>query len=338
MCMRLSLIIFSFLFSLSSLQAQESTFSLTGKTNKLKDGTWLYFRDMINDGILDSAEVSNNSFKFTTKLPEPRLWVMLHTKDRSKIKEVWLQNKPMHFDASNADFENAEISGSISQELVEEEKEVYRDFNKISEAELKTRQENFIINNPNALISARMLYEVSGTWGQEATAYYFKMFPKEIQKSAFGKRILSFLNNDNIPQMGEKYADFKLAAPDGENQKFSELRRKVTLLQFWASTCEPSKMQNRELRKLYRKYNSEGLEIIAVSRDTDKTEWIKAIEKDNLKWLHLSSLEGWEGPVFTNYGIRKTPSNYLIDSKGKVVGRNLRDDALRENIERFLKE
>ncbi|MBZ9631306.1 AhpC/TSA family protein [Salegentibacter sp. LM13S] len=335
--MRLFFTFLFLLFIFPALQAQESAFSLTGKTSDIKDGNWLYFRDLVNGGTLDSAEVKNKRFKFTTKLPEPRMWVMLHTKDRSKFVEVWLQNKPIHFDASNKDFAEAEITGSISQQLVEAEKAVYEDFDNISETELRRRQEEFIENNPNALISARMLYEVSGKWGQEATAKYFEMFPDEIQDSSLGKRILSILNNENIPQLGEKYADFQLPTPNGKELKFSALTGKVTLLQFWASTCEPSKMQNRELKKLYRKYKSDGLEIVAVSRDLHKENWIESIKKDNLKWIHLSSLEGWEGPVFTNYGIKRTPSNYLINNEGRVVGRNLRDDELEENIKELLK-
>lgn len=60
--MRLLFVIFSFLFIVTSLQAQESSFSLTGKTNDIKDGSWLYFQDLVNGGTLDSAEVQNNSF------------------------------------------------------------------------------------------------------------------------------------------------------------------------------------------------------------------------------------------------------------------------------------
>ena len=336
--MRLISSFFSLLFMLTTLQAQESSFSLTGKTSDLEDGTWLYFRDLVNGGTLDSAEIKNNTFEFNTKLPEPRMWVMLHNKDRSKFMEIWLQNKPMDFDATNVDFQNAKVTGSISQQLVEAAKAVYEDFDKISEAELKKRQEEFIENHPNALISARMLYEVSGTWGQEETANYFELFPEEIQQSSLGKRILSYLNNDSVPQLGEKYTDFELPNANGEEKKLSELIGKVTLLQFWASTCEPSKEQNRELKKLYRKYKSDGLEIVAISRDTSNVDWLKSIKKDNLKRLHLSSLEGWEGPVFTNYGIRKTPSNYLINSEGNVIGRNLRGDKLEENIEQLLQQ
>ncbi|SKB40564.1 Peroxiredoxin [Salegentibacter holothuriorum] len=334
--MRSIFILFNFLFMLTSLQAQEYTFSLTGKTKDIKDGSWLYFRDMVNGGTLDSAEVINNSFKFETKLPEARLWVMLHTKDRSKFKDLWLQDKPMLFDASNTNFKDAEVTGSVSQQLIEEEKAIYKDFDKVSDAELRKRQETFIENNPNALISLRMLYEVSGKWGQETTRQYFEIFPEEIKQGSLGQRILDYLNNDNIPQIGEKYTNFKLPTPNGEILNFSELTGKVTLLQFWASTCNPSKMQNQELKKLYRKYKSEGLEIVAISRDREKQEWIKAIEKDNLKWPQLSSLQGWEGPIFTNYGIKKTPSNYLINSEGQVVARNLSGDELEKKIQELL--
>lgn len=326
------------LTGLLTASAQEPAFSLTGKTNDIEDGTWLYFRDLVNGGTLDSTKVRNNRFTFDTQLPESRMWVMLHTRDRSKYIEVWLQNNPMKLDAGNKDFAKAEITGSNSQQLVEAEKAVYEDFDKISETELKNRQQEFIKNNPNTLISARMLYEVSGTWGQETTASYFELFPLEIQESSFGERIRTFLKNDSIPQLGEKFTDFELPNTNGEEKKLSELKGKVTLLHFWASTCEPSKFQNRELKKLYRKYKSEGLEIVAISRDTSKTDWVESIEKDNLKWTHLSSLKGWKGPVFTNYGIRKTPSNYLINLEGNVTGRNLRGDALDQNIEQLLKQ
>jgi len=336
--MRFILSIASFVFILNTLQAQESSFSLTGKTTDLKDGSWLYFRDLVNGGTLDSAEVNNNTFKFETKLPEPRMWVMLHTKGRSKFKEIWLQNKPMRFDATEEDFQEAEITGSLSNQLVEEEKAIYKDFDKISDAELRKRQETFIKKYPNALISARMLYEVSGTWGQETTAEYFQLFPREIQDSSFGKRIISFLNNDSIPKIGENYVDFELASPDGKQIKLSDLTGKITLLQFWASTCNPSKAQNKELKKLYREYNSQGLEIVAISRDTEKQDWIDAIEKDNLKWQHLSSLEGWEGPVFSTYGVRKTPFNYLINAEGKVIARNLSAEDLEIKLPQLLNQ
>ncbi|WP_051935862.1 TlpA disulfide reductase family protein [Salegentibacter sp. Hel_I_6] len=334
--MRVILIIFSSLFILSSLQAQES-FSLAGKTSDIKDGSWLYFQDLVNGGTIDSAEVKNNSFKFNTKLPQARVWVMLHTKDRSKFTEVWLQDTPMYFDASKTEFQDAKITGSVSHQLVEKEEAIYLERNKLSDKELETRQKQFIQNNTNALISARMLYEVSGKWGKDSTAHYFEMFPEEIKKSAFGERIISFLENENIPQIGEKYNDFQATNPAGKQPWFSELTGKVTLLQFWSSTCNPSKLQNKELKKLYKKFKADGFEIVAISRDETKEDWINTIEKDNLNWYHLSSLEEGENPVFKNYGISRTPSNYLLDNQGKVVARDLRGEKLEEEVKNLLK-
>jgi len=334
--MRLILVIFSFLFFVISLQAQESTFSLTGKTNDIKDGSWLYFQDLVNGETLDSAQLKKNNFKFNTKLSVARVWVMLHTKDRSKSSEIWLQDKPMYFDASEADFQDAKVTGSISQQLVEEEKAIYEDIDEIGEDELRTRQKKFIKNNINALISARMLYEVSGKWGKDSTAHYFEMFPEEIKKSTLGGRIVSYLENENIPQIGEKYNDFQSTNPDGEQQRFSELTGKVTLLQFWSSTCNPSKLQNKELKKLYRKYKDDGFEIVAISRDEIKEDWVNTIRKDNLNWHHLSSLEGSESSVFKNYGINRTPSNYLLNNEGTVVSRDLSGEKLEEEVEKLV--
>ncbi|WP_133549063.1 peroxiredoxin family protein [Salegentibacter sp. 24] len=65
-------------------------------------------------------------------------------------------------------------------------------------------------------------------------------------------------------------------APNGKQVKFSEPLGKATLLQFWATTCNPSKLQNKELKELFRRYKIEGLEIIAISRDLHKEDWVES--------------------------------------------------------------
>ena len=75
-----------YLFTTLIVNAQEDKFSLTGETPKIADGEYLYMRDLVNGGNIDSARVKNNRFTFNTKLLEPVLYVMLFTKDRSKFK------------------------------------------------------------------------------------------------------------------------------------------------------------------------------------------------------------------------------------------------------------
>lgn len=40
---------------------------------------------------------------------------------------------------------------------------------------------------------------------------------------------------------------------------------------------------------LYNEFNSQGLEIISISLDSDKSEWLEAIEEDGLLWPYHGS-------------------------------------------------
>ena len=68
----------------------------------------------------------------------------------------------------------------------------------------------------------------------------------------------------------------------------------------------------------------------------DKEKWEEAIAKDGLSWTHVSDLKGWKNAVAEQYGIRAIPQNLLLDPQGKIIGKNLRGDALDKKLEEIL--
>lgn len=46
------------------------------------------------------------------------------------------------------------------------------------------------------------------------------------------------------------------------------------------------------VRKVYDWYHPKGFEILSVSLDEKKENWMEAIDKHNLNWEHVSSLKG----------------------------------------------
>ena len=313
--------------------AQFTDFSLTGKTSGIEDATYLYFRDLVNGGEIDSAMVRNNSFKFDTALPEPAIFTMLFTKDRSHFTEVWLENKPMTFDASNGNFKEAKVTGSKNQILFKKlTEELWGDYLGTDKAVLKQREREFIKEYPDAIVTVFLLFS-NDLWDQKEIGVAFNSLTEEVQNSSIGqKKIAQYLEKD-LPQIGERYLDFKIPASDGEGKKLSDLTGKLTLLQFWSSHCGPSKVLNATLAELYKTYHPQGLEIISIANDTDKEEWQRAIKEDNLSWSQLSNLQGWDGEVLRAYGVHATPSNFLINSEGIIIERNLRGDELKKKIE-----
>ncbi len=117
--------------------------------------------------------------------------------------------------------------------------------------------------------------------------------------------------------------------PDGNIQKLSSLKGKYVLVDFWASWCRPCRVESPNVVANYKKYHDKGFEIFQVSLDKSKNSWIKAIKDDGLgSWYHVSDLQQWNSAPAKLYGVRAIPSNFLLDKEGKVIGKNLRGDAL----------
>ena len=66
--------------------------------------------------------------------------------------------------------------------------------------------------------------------------------------------------------------------------------------------------------------------------DENKDNGVKAIEKNDLDWGHVSSLKGWSCPVAKLYNVSGVPAMLLIDKEGKIVATKLRGDLLMEKV------
>jgi hypothetical protein len=82
--------------------------------------------------------------------------------------------------------------------------------------------------------------------------------------------------------------------------------------------------------KQYQIYKPLGLNILGISLDVDKNNWLQAINADKLTWAHGSDLKNFEGPTERLYHIEAIPSNYIIDPQGIIIAKNVTGSDLEE--------
>lgn len=318
------------LLLLSCNEKSKEEFSLSGKTNGLKDGTTLYL-DVDND-IIDSTKIKNNAFVFNTKLSQSPSQVILRTNDFSQYRFLWLENNRMTLDATNSDFRNAKVVGSETEKL---STTLRQKIDTIPRSKRHKYRMEFINENPDKIFSAYLLSFYATTWGKEKTTELFDQLTENNKNSEFGKSTLRYIKLNKDPKIGEKFVDFEMRDTNGKKRRLSEFNGKLVLLEFWASNCGPCRKENPNLVKTYNEFKDKGFEIFAVSEDIKRESWLKAIEKDKLPWLQVSDLNK-NNTASLIYGINGIPDNFLIDQNGVIIERNLRGEKLNEKLKELL--
>lgn len=130
------------------------------------------------------------------------------------------------------------------------------------------------------------------------------------------------------------YIDIELPDVNGNKIKLSETKGKVVMVFFWASEMGEQKLFNQDvLKPVYRDFKGKGLEIYAVSLDTDKAAWATAVKTQNAGWINVCDGLGAESPVVYTYNVRQIPSLFFIVDGELVSNVGIKDEA---GLRRFL--
>lgn len=129
-----------------------------------------------------------------------------------------------------------------------------------------------------------------------------------------------------------------LTTVDGQTIRLKDLRGKIVLVNFWATTCAICLAERSELVQTYLQQRSKGFEVIAVAMPYDSTELIKRhMAKHPMPFSVVWDKDGEIGRQFGD--VPGTPTTFIVDRNGRMVSKTVGPidfDKLRRFLERPL--
>lgn len=114
--------------------------------------------------------------------------------------------------------------------------------------------------------------------------------------------------------IAQKITDFEATTITGEKIKFSELKGKIVVVNFWFKACKPCLMEIPYLQKLTEKYKDKNVVFLALCTDSEET-LKNFLTTEKFEYKHIANARS----IAQQWGVQGYPTNIVIDEKGNIV-------------------
>ena len=197
-------------------------------------------------------------------------------------------------------------------------------------------QNKYVADKPNSLASGMLLMLIADKIPVQKLEEYYLSLGEHVKELSILSKMPVRIESKKRSVIGSPAPDFTMKDVNGKNITLSDYKGKYVLLDFWASWCVPCRKDNPYVKAAYEKFKDKNFTIIGVSVDENGESWKKAIEKDQLPWIHISDLQK-PNPVAILYGVQPIPDNFLISPEGKIIERGLHGNEVEKVLAGYLK-
>jgi thiol-disulfide isomerase/thioredoxin len=329
----------------------------TGKVylSKRASGEWIW---------LDSTELTNNSFIFMGNIEYPEMYY-INLSGSNAFAPVFTEASAITFKSNADDFRNATITGSASHaewksfiekmslfdDLMgdawnnaesaknngdEEAEKKWREAFDSAEEEMKQFILSNAIENSSSIVAAYSVLRNIYYYDETDLEPVVNNFDPAIHESVYVQQLNERVNTLKRVAIGQPAVNFTMDDIEGNPLELLSLTGNYLLVDFWASWCGPCRRENPFIVAAFQEFNAKGFDILGVSLDNKRENWLEAIEADHLTWHHVSALKGWSNEAAKLYAVSSIPANVLLSPDGVIIAKNLKGDHLMKKLEELI--
>lgn len=347
-------------------QPAKNSFTIKGTIEGSANG-WVFLQEQIDDQFktVDSVMIDGGKFKFSGVIDFPSSY-FLNLRSSKTGMPLFLEASKIDVSINIKNINKSTITGSKSQEEYEkfldimdkynarrsengslaakaaeigdEAKAAYYDSLAMDVTMQRARFiKDYVAQNKTSPITPYLLYYNRFNYDMKELNEVVANLDTTLNASPYTGLVKDYLKSLKRSEIGKLYISFMMQDTTGIYLPLVDLIGKnYVLLDFWASWCAPCRKENPELVKIYHEYKDKGFDIMGISLDRKKEDWMQAIRDDKLAWHQVSDLKYWDNTVAKLYNIRAIPSNVLIDPSGIIIAKDLFGDDLRKKLDELL--
>lgn len=305
-------------------------FKLEGRFLHLNQGEfYVYSTDGVLDGI-DTIKIEGGRFAYEIPCDEEGTLVMVFP--NFSEQPIFTQpGKTVEIKADASHLKELEAEGTDNNKLMTAFR---KQVSNMSPQQTVDAAEEFVKHNTKSDVSAWLIRK------------YFILAPKPDYAKA--KQLLDLMIAEqpkngklvNLQQQliglaataGKSLPIFTATDINGNKVTQANLTQSPNAVVFlWASWNYESTDMQRQLKRL-KAAKGNGLSVIGVCIDPSKSEMQQSLRRDSISWPTINDGMMFDTKIAKQLGLSQVPANILLKN-GKIVGRNLRMNELKEKIE-----